>query len=548
MNFSDFSDACSRLEKISGRLETIDMIASYLPSLDDEELPIFIRFLMGRIFPDWSQEKIGIGPNHVFESVAYVAGNDKSRVIQEINRRGDVGVAVENILAKKEQTSFFSENPDLKDVFSDFSYLASIEGSRSQKEKLKVVRKLFANAGPTEGKYLSRLILGELRIGIGEGNIRDAIAKAFDAPAGAVEHAYQASNDLGEIAVIARKGVEELDKVRIELFRPVKMMLAKQGTIAEMVAEQGEVAAEYKYDGTRFQFHKSGEKCRIYSRKLEEVTDAIPDIVEILLKSTEHDVILDGEVIAVDDKQNPLPFQHVLKRFRRKHDIASHVENVRLLPNLFDILCLDGETLIDKTFEERRRLLADNVESCVAPQIVSDDIEVLEAFYREALDAGHEGIMIKSLKSSYTPGQRVRQWIKIKPSVDTIDLAVAGAEWGEGKRAHLFGSFILTCRDESGRLYNLSKVATGFSDDALAAVYDILKDKVISESGKVVHFEPEVVFEIGYAEIQKSTNYEAGYALRFPRFIRLRDDKSIDEIETVASIEERFRAQSEKIG
>ena len=315
-----------------------------------------------------------------------------------------------------------------------------------------------------------------------------------------------------------------------------------------MVAEQGEVAAEYKYDGTRFQFHKSGEKCRIYSRKLEEVTDAIPDIVEILLKSTEHDVILDGEVIAVDDKQNPLPFQHVLKRFRRKHDIASHVENVRLLPNLFDILCLDGETLIDKTFEERRRLLADNVESCVAPQIVSDDIEVLEAFYREALDAGHEGIMIKSLKSSYTPGQRVRQWIKIKPSVDTIDLAVAGAEWGEGKRAHLFGSFILTCRDESGRLYNLSKVATGFSDDALAAVYDILKDKVISESGKVVHFEPEVVFEIGYAEIQKSTNYEAGYALRFPRFIRLRDDKSIDEIETVASIEERFRAQSEKIG
>lgn len=548
MQFSEFSTICNQLEKISGRLETIDMISSRLSSLDDEEIPVFIRFLMGRIFPDWSQDKLGIGPNHVFESVAYVAGIKKDRVIKEINIEGDVGTALENILAKKEQTSFFTDNPDLKDVYSDFRYLASIEGTRSQKEKLKVVRKLFADAGPLEGKYLSRLILGELRIGIGEGNIRDAIAKAFEVPPGAVEHAYQAANDLGEIAVIARKGAGELENVRIEIFRPVKMMLAKQGTIAEMIEDRGTVAAEYKYDGTRFQFHKSGEKARIYSRKLEEVTAAIPDIIDVLLRTTDHDVILDGEVIAVDDNQNPLPFQHVLKRFRRKHDIATHIENVKLVPNLFDILYLDGETLIDRSFDERRKLLEENISSCIAPQIVSGDITVIEEFYREALDAGHEGIMIKSLESAYTPGQRVRQWIKIKPSVDTIDLVVVGAEWGEGKRAHLFGSFILACQDESARLLKISKVATGFSDEALAAAYDILKDKVISESGKVVQFEPEIVFEIGYAEIQKSTNYEAGYALRFPRFIRLRDDKSVDEIETVASVEERFRAQSEKIG
>ena len=547
MQFSDFSGICEKLEKISGRLDTIDMIASHLPALDDDELQIFIRFLMGRIFPDWSQEKIGIGPNLVFESVAYVAGNDRSKVVKEINKRGDVGTAVENILSKKEQTSFFTENPDLRDVYSDFEYLASIEGNRSQKEKLKVIRKLFANAGGAEGKYLSRLILGELRIGIGEGNIRDAIAKAFDVPSEAVEHAYQAANDLGEIAVIARKGVEELMKVRISIFRPVKMMLAKQGTIATMVEEQGAIAAEYKYDGTRFQFHKSGDECRIYSRKLEEVTNAIPDIVDILVRTTGHDVILDGEVIAVDGNGNPMPFQHVLKRFRRKHDIASHIENIRLVPNIFDVLYIDGETLIDRPFEERRKLLVENVTAHVAPQIVSDDISIIEAFYREALNAGHEGIMIKSLKSTYTPGQRVRQWIKIKPSVDTIDLAVVGAEWGEGKRAHLFGSFILACQDESGRLLRISKVATGFSDEALAGVYDLLKDKEISESGKVVNFEPEVVFEVGYAEIQKSTNYEAGYALRFPRFIRFRDDKGLDEIETISSIEDRFRAQSEKI-
>lgn len=547
MQFSKFSEICRELEKISGRLDTIEMIAGHLPSLDNDELPVFVRFLMGRIFPDWSQEKIGIGPNLVFESVAYVAGKDRDTVIREINREGDVGTAVENILSKKEQTSFFTENPDLNDVYSDFKYLASIEGNRSQKEKLKVVRKLFANAGPLEGKYMSRLILGELRIGIGEGNIRDAIAKAFEVPSESVEHAYQAANDLGEIAEIAREGTGSLEKVRIELFRPVKMMLAKQGTIAGMIGEQGAIAAEYKYDGTRFQFHKSGDRCRVYSRKLEEVTAAIPDVIEMLLKSTSHDIILDGEVIAVDDDGRPMPFQYVLRRFRRKHDVASHMENLRLVPNLFDILYLDGETLMDKTFEERRKILEENVGAFVAPQIVSDDIVTIESFYREALDAGHEGIMIKSLQSRYTPGQRVRQWIKIKPSVDTIDLAVVGAEWGEGRRAHLFGSFILACRDESEKLLMISKVATGFSDDALTAVYDLLKDKVISESGKTVRFEPEIVFEVGYAEIQKSTNYEAGYALRFPRFVRFRDDKGIDEIETISSVEERFRAQSEKI-
>lgn len=547
MLFSEFSEICERLEKISGRLDTIEVIASHLPSLGDDELPVFVRFLMGRVFPDWSQEKIGIGPNLVFESVAYVAGTDKGRVISEINRQGDVGLAVEGILSKKEQTSFFTEDLDLSGVYSDFRYLASIEGSRSQKEKLKVIRKLFANTGPLEGKYLSRLILGELRIGIGEGNIREAIASASGVPAEAVEHAYQAANDLGEIALIARSGEESLRKVRIEVFRPVKMMLAKQGSIAGMVEDQGEIAAEYKYDGTRFQFHKSGDKCRIYSRKLEEVTSAIPDVAEMLLGSTPADVILDGEVIAITDDGRPMPFQYVLRRFRRKHDLASHIEDIRLVPNIFDILYLDGETLIDRSFSERRGILEENVSSFVAPQIISGDIDVIESFYREALDAGHEGIMIKSLKSAYTPGQRVRQWIKIKPSVDTMDLAVIGAEWGEGKRAHLFGSFILACRNDSGVLIRLSKVATGFSDEALAAVYDLLRDKVISESGNTVRFEPEVVFEIGYAEIQKSTNYEAGYALRFPRFIRFRDDKGIDEIETLASIEDRFRAQSEKI-
>jgi DNA ligase-1 len=544
MNFSEF---CDRLESISGRLETIDLIAEKLPELSDEDIPVFLRFITGRVFPDYSQDKIGIGPNHVYESVAYVIGKNKDYVIRKINTGGDVGKAVENLLAKKEQTSFFSDTLELAGVFSDFKAISEVKGSKSQKEKLKFVKRLFANAKPIEGRYLARIMLSEMRIGVGDGNVREAVAKAFSVPAALVEHAYQAVNDLGEVALLAKRGEKALEEVNIELFRPVKMMLAKQGTIAEMIQEQGSIAAEFKYDGTRFQFHKRGDEFKIYSRKLEDVTDAMPDISELLMNCTEHDVILDGEIIAVKNGK-PMPFQYVLKRFRRRHDIEAHVENIRLIPNVFDILLLDNESQIEKPFTERRRILEENVREYVAPQIVSGDISEVEEFYRDALDEGHEGIMVKSLSAAYTPGQRVREWIKIKPEVDTIDLAVIGAEWGEGKRAGYFGSFLLACRDENDELYPVSKVATGISDEMLALIYDSLKESVISESGNFVRFEPETVFEVGYAEIQKSVNYESGYALRFPRFIRMRDDKGIDEIETISSINERFTIQNNKRG
>ena len=327
MQFSEFSEICDRIESTRGRLDSIDIVSGVLKTLTDEELPVFVRFLMGRIFPDWSPEKIGIGPNLVYDAVAYVVGDSRNTVIRKINAGGDAGRAIEGLLLKKEQTSFFSETLDLLEVYNDFIYISGVGGGSSQKEKLKVLKKIFANAKPIEARYITRLILGELRIGIGEGNIRDAVAKAFDVPAAAVEHAFQASNDLGEVAVLAKSGVGALETVRVELFRPVKMMLARQGTIAAMLEEEGVLAAEYKYDGTRFQFHKKGSECRIYSRKLEEVTKAIPDVANMLLEATTHDAILDGEVIAIDeDTGRPLPFQYVLRRFRRKHDVEGHMQ------------------------------------------------------------------------------------------------------------------------------------------------------------------------------------------------------------------------------
>ena len=543
MNFREFARVCKELEGIPGRLAMIDLISRILPTLSDEELPVFIRFVMGRIFPDWSPEKLGIGPNLLYEGIAYVAGIQKDEVIRIINRTGDVGRAVEELLGRKEQTSFFTEELSLLDVYRELAAIAATGGNRSQKEKLKVVRKLFSNAGPLEGRYLSRIMLEDLRIGVGEGNVREAIARAFQVDPYQVEHAFQAINDLGQVALLAKEGEERLKEVRIELFHPVKMMLAQQGSIEEAVAENGALAAEYKYDGSRFQFHKSGATCRMYSRKLEDVTDALPDVLDLLVKATDHDVILDGEVIAIRDGR-PMPFQTVLRRFRRKYGIEEIREEIRMIPNVFDLLYLDGETLIDIPLSERRSRLAGVLSDYIAPQIVSGDPAVIDRMYQEALAAGHEGLMLKVPSSPYTPGVRGKNWIKIKPTVDTLDLAVIGADWGEGKRAHLFGSFLLACQDANGELVSLSKVATGFSDEQLQEMYALLKDRVISESGKEVRFEPEIVIEVGYSEIQMSPNYKGGFALRFPRFIRLRDDKSLDEIETLESIRERYSRQS----
>ncbi|MDO5844209.1 MAG: ATP-dependent DNA ligase [Methanocorpusculum sp.] len=545
MKFLEFAETCRKIEEISSRLAMTDLLADVFVKIPDEELSVFVRFARGKLFPDWSSEKLGFGPSLLYEALAYVIGKKKDFVISAINSAGDIGKVVEELLQKREQTMFFSEELELADVYNRFILMAKTSGRKSQQERVRSAQYLLSNATPLEGRYLARLMLEEMRIGVGEGVVKDAVSKAFAIPSEIVEHAHQALNDLGEVALLAKTEPNNLAKVTITTFRPVKMMLAQQGSITNMVETHGFVAAENKYDGSRFQFHKKGDRCAIYSRRLEEMTNSLPDVVDKLSKAVTRDVIIDGEVIAILNGK-PMPFQTVLRRIRRKHDVESAVEEIEMMPRVFDILVCDGETVIDLPFTERRKLLESSLTDFVAPQIVSDNPEEIEAYYHKALDDGNEGIMLKVMNAPYIPGNRGKLWIKIKPEVDTIDLAVTGAEWGEGKRAKMFGSFLLACQDENGDLLEISRVATGIDDAMLSNLYDIFKDKIISEHGKTVSFEPDVIFEVGYAELQKSTNYEAGFALRFPRFVRLRDDKDVSEIETVESLIRRYSMQNKE--
>lgn len=538
MLFKEFSDLCSRLEKISGRLETITVLAECISHLSEEDLPSFCRLILGRPFPEWSGKKLGVGPNLLYEAVAYVTGRKRDEVVSRLSHVGDAGAAVEELLSQKSQTSFFSIELTLPDITAALEEIAAMEGGRSQKERVRIIQRLLSDASPREGHYITAILLEDFRIGVGEGNLRDALAQAFFVDPGCIDYANQIRNDLGEVAVLAKHGEQDLRSVRLVPFHPVRMMLARQGTITGVLEEGKPVAVEYKYDGARFQFHKQHGICRMYSRRLEEVTSAMPDVVALLDKALTDDVIVDGEVIAVKDG-HPLPFQTVLRRFRRKHNVAEAAEAITMVPNLFDILYLRDEMLIDLPFHERRARLEQVAVHFVTPQLISADEAEIEGYYHTALDAGHEGVMLKLQESRYTPGVRGKDWVKIKPEVDTLDLVVTGAEWGEGKRAHLFGSFLLSIRNGE-RLIPISRVATGFTDEQLGWLFSSLKDDVIRKEGKMVFFEPKLVFEVGYSEIQKSPHYEGGYALRFPRFIEMREDKDIKEANTADDIEERY--------
>ncbi|MFP8891263.1 ATP-dependent DNA ligase LigA [Natrialbaceae archaeon A-CW2] len=552
MQFAAFADQAATIEVETADLEIITHVATlFEETASDADLERVARFVQGRVFPAWDSTKLDIGPRTCYEAIARAAGQNVSAddVETSVAEHGDIGaVAASYEFGTQRGLGAFGggaassiDDLTVTDVYETLEAVASADGSGSHDTKVDLLFSLFNRCAPEEARYLARLVLSEMRIGVGEGTVRDAIASAFEVPADDVERALQVSNDYGDVAVVARTdGVVGLESLSLAVGRPVQAMLAQAGTAREALEAWDKAAVEWKYDGARIQLHHDPDgETRIFSRNMEPVTDALPEVVEFAATIPEP-VILDGEVVAVDDDGDPLPFQAVLRRFRRKHDVAKTREAIEVRPKFFDCLHADGEDLLETPLTERHARL-EQVLSCVggggeatSGQWLTDDPEKIEAIDADALAAGHEGIMLKAPESTYSPGRRGKHWLKRKPDVETLDCVVTGAEWGEGRRANYFGTFLLSVRDGEDD-ETIGKVATGITDEQLVELTELLEPHVRSESGKTIDLEPAVVFEVGYEEIQTSPTYSSGYALRFPRFIEVRSDS--DDPDTLERVE-----------
>jgi len=603
MEFAEFAARAEEIAEEPGDLATTDLVCDLLRDAA-EDLPTVARFLQGRVYPAWDATTLDVGPALLHEAIARAAGPnvDADDVESKLAELGEIGaVAGSYDFGGQRGLGAFtggdadSESLTVSAVDDRLREIATTTGEGSEKRRLDTLFGLFNSASPTEATFLARLVLSEMRIGVGGGTVRDAIAEAFlstntgvatdgssntddtreeadEEPSpesteertavSAVERALQVSNDYGMVARVARdEDRDGLDAIGLEVGRPVQAMLAQAGSATDALDEWGEAVVETKFDGARVQVHYDGESVSLYSRNMDDVTDPLPEVVEFVEREIDVPVVLDGEVVAVDEEGTPLPFQEVLRRFRRKYDVERMRDEVRVELRAFDCLHIDGDDLLDAPLTERHdrleALLGDT--DAVSEPTVSSDSEEIAAVEEAALETGHEGIMLKEPVSTYAPGKRGKNWLKRKPDVETLDLAVTGAEWGEGRRANLLGTYLLSARvdgkvssvgdaaseaDAASDAYaTIGKVATGITDEELQSLHDRLEPHIEHESGQTVSIAPEVVFEVGYEEIQPSPTYESGYALRFPRFVTVREDKTAADADSLARVERLADAQ-----
>jgi DNA ligase-1 len=553
-SFQAFANLCQKVEATSGSLEKIELVAAFLKDLDEAELPVACSYVMGSIFSPGLDLDLGVGPSILYEAIAKACGCQPTQVLDMLRATGDPGTVASAMVEKRRPIGFRAfiseteaESLSLKDVHDRFLSIARASGKRSQDSKVKNLQFLFSQAGPLEARYIARLAIEDMRIGLGEGGVRDAIARAFSehgANSEGVERAYNLTNDMGLVACAARRGT--LGELSIMINHPIKMMLAQLGeSIPAALGDIGTAAVEWKYDGARVQIHKDGDSVRIFSRRLENVTASLPEIVKAARQISAKSAILDGEAVAIDKDGRPMAFQEILKRFRRKHNVQTLAAKIPLHLFLFDLIYLDEKSLVDLPLKERRALLEQIVSpDQLADQVLSSSVEDAERIYKQALDAGHEGLILKNPLSVYAPGKRGKNWLKIKPVMETLDLVVIGAKWGEGRRASFLGSYRLACRDlATDKLLDVGWVATGLTDEALAELTEMFLELKIIEKGMEVEIKPAVIFEVAYEEIQRSPNYSSGFALRFPRIVAVRDDKSLDESDTLERVTSLYKVQ-----
>lgn len=563
MEYSVLADRYEELERTSSKIAKADIVAKLLRESSVSELHKIILLLQGTVYQKYEQMELGVANKMMIRAIHKATGVKVEDIEEIFKRTGDLGSTAEECLKKRKQGVLLRKKLTVDFVFGNLRKLAKITGVGSQERKLNLIAELIVSAKPRDARYIVRTILGELRVGVAEGILRDAIAKAFlfkpkmskeerVKAVEAVEYAWNILSDYGEVAKLAKqKGVRGLRKVKVQLGKPIHVMLGLAAkSIDEVVKKFGKVAAEWKYDGMRTLIEK-GDRVWVFTRRLEDVTKQFPDIVELAEKGIKaKECIIEGEAIGINPKTGlPLPFQQLSQRIQRKYDIDKLVKKIPIQVNLFDIVYLDGKMLFDLPYKKRRVILEKVIKTIpgkfqLTKQIVSDDLEELHKFYRAALEAKQEGLMLKVLDSPYTFGRHVGGWYKVKPLMENLDLVIVGANWGEGARARWLTSFFLACRDpDTGRLLKCGKMSTGLTEKQYEKMTKLLKPLIKSEKGRTVEVHPKLVIEVGYQEIQRSPNYESGFALRFPRLVRFRPDKKPEEADTIERVRTLFKSQ-----
>jgi DNA ligase-1 len=497
-----------RVAETSGRLEKIGLLASLLSSAPPEEIEIATAFLSGSL----RQDRLGVGYAALQSAMPPCPAESPSLELSEVDA-----------------------------AFEQISRVSAGKGSIA--ERVRLLSELLARASRFEQEFLFRLVVGELRQGAVEGLMLEAVAKAAGVPAERVRRARMMTGDLPSVARAALAGDStQLAGFVTQLFRPVHPMLAGSADDAEVAIEElGEAALEYKLDGARIQVHKAGDQVSVYSRRLNQVTSAVPELVDAVRALPARELILDGEVIALRSDGTPHPFQTTMSRFGRKLEIDRQRREVPLTPFFFDLLYLDGGALVDEPGRIRLTALLDAVpESMLIPRVLTSSSVDAQLFLQHALDAGHEGIMAKALDAAYEAGHRGRRWLKVKPA-NTLDLVVLAAEWGHGRRHGWLSNLHLGARDPAGGFVMLGKTFKGMTDEMLEWQTGKLLELEVAREGITVHVRPELVVEVAFNEVQASTQYPGGVALRFARIKRYRTDKQAVEADTIGSVQQIYQ-------
>ena len=526
-SFLQLAELCAALEATTKKLKKIELVRDFLHHLQPEEIAPAVRLITGHPLGGKISSP---GDSRALE----VSWHTIQRVL---NEQGD----------ELSSSGSFS----ILDVQNYFNNIAASSGRGSRQQKEKLLRELLTSMSDVEKRYLIKIIFGEMQHGVSEGMMMQAIAKAVGVGLEQVRRAAMFMGELGEVAKIGlQQGKEALAKIEFQLFRPVLPMLAELATDFEQVFKEhgGESAFEFKFDGARVQIHKHGHEVRIFSRRLAEVTESLPDVVELVQKEVRADeVVVEGEVIAVGDEQRPLPFQEVLRRFRRVHDVSAAMQEVPVKLYLFDLIYYQGQSMIDVPYRQRWEQLA---RICpphlLAERLVTKSPEEAEQFLQKAMGQGHEGLMAKALDSLYSPGSRGKKWFKIKPA-ETLDLVIVAADWGYGRRTGWLSNYHLAARNEkSGEFQVIGKTFKGLTDAEFTEMTQRLQQLKVKEEGSTVYVHPQVVVEVAYNEIQRSPQYKSGFALRFARIRAIRDDKSPEQADTLLRVKRLYEQQFQR--